>query len=136
MRNEFGDPFAQEGARFAAVRKRKWIEASGLAGGDHLVLAVECTNEALRATIFIEVGDARLKPLRLRKQKSEQGRLAGAARSDDGKVAEIAGVEIEMVGPERCRLQHGDGIAPVRAARVALRIVVEAGEAGKIRRGD
>ena len=55
--------------------------------------------------------------LRLREQEVQHHRLARAGRADDREVAEVALVEVEVVGRRRGGLQQRDRLAPVIAAR-------------------
>ena len=107
---------ASQSTRKARLRRRvgqrQRIEAGGLARADHVIAPADGADEDLGAAILVEIDDARLNLLGLREKEAQQHGLARARRADDGEIAEIAVVEIEMIGPGRCGLEHRDRRRP------------------------
>ena len=129
---QLGDPFGQEGAVDRRVGHRQGIEARGLTGRDDVVAAADGADERLGATVLVEIGDAGLQPLGLGQQEGEQHRLAGAGGADDGEIAQVAVMEVEVIGTEGRGLQDRYCRAPVIALGLAGRVVVEAGKTCEI----
>ena len=126
--HQFRRPLLQEAAIARRVGKLQRVEAGLHARADQVVLAAHRTQEDFRAAILVEEHHLRLEPFALRDQEVQHNGLAGAGRSDDQEVAEVALVKIEIV--RRCgrRLQQCDGWPPVIAARASDRMAVEAGK--------
>jgi hypothetical protein len=102
------------------------------ARAQHVVAAADGAQEDLGAAVLVEEDGARRQLLRLGEQEAEHHGLARPRRPDDGEVAEVAVVEVEIVRTGRGGLQDRDRRAPVVAVALADREVVIAGEAGEV----
>ncbi len=126
-------PVAQEPAVGRRVGQCQRIEAGGMARRDPAVTSVNGPNEQFGPAVLVENDRARRKLLRLGGQEVHHHGLARTRRADDGKVAEIAGVEIEEERGRAGRLQQGHRLAPMVAFGLAQSKAVKRTETRHVR---
>ena len=119
-------PVDQELAVDRRVGQLERVEPGGLARPQHVVAAADRADEQLGAAVLVEEDDPRAELARLGEQEVQHHRLARARRADDGEIAEVALVEVEVIGPGGGGLEQGHRLAPVIAVGLAEREVVAA----------
>ncbi|KIU01168.1 hypothetical protein QU38_02530, partial [Staphylococcus aureus] len=129
-------PIDQELAVGRIVLHLQRGETRSSAGAQQGVAPPDRAQEGLRTAILVEEDDARREFAALREQEVEHHRLARARGPDQGEVAEIAVVEVEVIGAGGGGLEQSHRVSPMVSRRLALRQVVAIGETGEIRGGD
>ena len=109
------EPVAEERAVAGRIRQAQRIEAGRMAGCELGVMPVHRTDKDLGAAILVEEDHPRREALRLRGEEVEHHRLARARRADDGEIAKVVFVEVEVVGRRAGRLEQGGRFTPVVA---------------------
>ena len=112
------------------------LRPDGLAGPEHVVAAADRADEELGAAVLVEEDDSRMIFARLGEQEVQHHRLARARRADDGEIAEVALVEVEIIGAGGGGLEQRDRLAPMVHVGLAEREIVARGQPREIARRD
>jgi len=108
------------------------VEARGRPRPKQIVAPADRADEQFGAPVLVEEDDPGTEFARLGEQEVEHHRLAGAGRADDREIAEIALMEVEIIGPRRGGLEQGHRLAPMIALGLAEREIVPAGKPREI----